>query len=66
MSEHNQLTDLSEPLNPGASDRQLTAKELSEWLVCTSCYPKETTSKDPAEIARAKAQPAEAMVKLHK
>jgi len=44
MSEHHNKfdKDLSEPLNPRREGKyELTPKELSEWMVCTNCYPPE-------------------------
>jgi len=40
---HNKLDkDLSEPLNPRRQgEYELTPKELSEWMLCTNCYPPE-------------------------
>jgi hypothetical protein len=76
MSEN--IQDLSEPLNPSQRDKyELTPKELTEWILCTECYPKEKVYKTKKEdlshdemiqrnleIAEAKRQPPAALLKL--
>jgi len=52
MSEHHNKfdKDLSEPLNPSQRGKyQLTPKELSEWMLCTNCYPKEKVYHVPTD-----------------
>lgn len=43
MSE--QFKELSEPLNPSRDKYELTPKQLTEWILCTECYPKEKVYK---------------------